>query len=212
MIAMSAYETARLDTARPFADALWPTTHYKVARALVFAFVGAALLTLSAKVQVPFWPVPMTLQTLVVLLIGAAFGMRLAVATVLLYLAQGALGLPVFANTPPAIPGLAYFLGPTGGFLAGFLVAAAIVGAAVDRGVKGFGLAGIMVLADMALLTIGCTWLALFAQLSSGATGLGFERAFSVAILPFLTAEALKIALAALIVPGIWAVLKRSAR
>lgn len=199
-------------SARPFADALWAPAERGAVRGLVLALLGAALLTLSAKVQVPFWPVPMTLQTMVVLLIGAAYGFRLAVATVVLYLAQGALGLPVFANTPPMIPGLAYFLGPTGGFLAGFVVAAAIVGAAVDRGVTGWKLAGTMVVADAALLALGALWLALFAQLPNGAMGIGFVRAFEAAILPFLLAEGLKIALAALIVPGVWAVLKRFGR
>ena len=75
------------------------------------------VLAISAKIKVPFYPVPMTLQTLAVPLIAAAYGSRLGVITVLAYLAEGALGLPVFTNTPPAVAGPAYFLGPTGGYL-----------------------------------------------------------------------------------------------
>lgn len=80
-------------------------------RTLFFVLAGSLLLTLSAKVQVPFYPVPMTLQTLVVLLIGVAFGWRMGVATVLAYLAQGAMGLPVFAGTPEKGLGLLYMAG-----------------------------------------------------------------------------------------------------
>jgi len=87
---------------------------------------GTALLTISAKIKVPFYPVPMTLQTFAVMAIAAAYGMRLGVATVLAYLAEGAFGLPVFAGTPGG-SGPAYFLGPTGGFLAGFVILAIIV-------------------------------------------------------------------------------------
>ena len=92
------------------------------------------LLALSAKAKVVLGPVDMSLQTLAVLLIGATFGFRLGVATLLLYLAEGAAGLPVFQGTPEKGIGLAYMIGSTGGYLAGFLVMAAIVGWAVDRG------------------------------------------------------------------------------
>ena len=95
------------------------------------AFCGTLVLAVSAKVQVPFYPVPMTLQTLAVLALGAAFGARLAAATVALYLGEGLVGLPVFAG---ALAGPAYMAGPTGGYLAGFLVAAALVGWLAERG------------------------------------------------------------------------------
>ena len=85
-------------------------------RAVVAGRAGSLLLWASAKIQVPFYPVPMTFQTAVVLLIGIAYGWRLAVATLLLYLAQGAVGLPVFAGTPAKGIGLPYMLGPTGGY------------------------------------------------------------------------------------------------
>ncbi len=87
-------------------------------RMALLAIVGTALLTASAKLNVPFYPVPMTMQTLVVLMLGAAYGWRLATATVVLYLVEGALGLPVFAGTPALGIGLPYMMGPTGGFLA----------------------------------------------------------------------------------------------
>lgn len=202
--------TVKIDT---LSTHLWPTTTrgIGVVRAVVLAVLGAGLLTLSAKVQVPFYPVPMTLQTLVVLLIGAAFGWRLGVATVALYLAQGLVGLPVFTNTPPLAAGPLYFFGPTGGFLVGFLVAAAIVGSAAERGwdrsiVK---LALAMIVADALLLALGALWLAFFAVLPNGATGIGLGRAWAAGVQPFLLGEALKIAIAALAVPMAWRGLAR---
>lgn len=184
------------------ASSLWPASG--LARQLVLAVAGAALLTLSAKVSVPFFPVPMTLQTLVVLLIGAAYGWRLGAATVLLYLAQGAIGLPVFTNTPPLVAGPAYFFGPTGGFLAGFVVAAAIVGFAAERGLDRSPLRflGVLIAADAVLLALGCAWLAFFAVLPNGP--LGLERAFAAGVAPFLLGEALKVAIVAALVPAAW--------
>jgi biotin transport system substrate-specific component len=99
-----------------------------LARDTLLVAVGVALLALSARAQVPFWPVPMTLQTLVVLGWAAAFGERIAVGSALGYLAIGALGLPVFAGTPERGIGLAYMMGPTGGYLVGFVAAAWFVG------------------------------------------------------------------------------------
>jgi len=95
----------------------------------VLLVLGASLLlTLSAKIQVPFWPVPMTMQSYMVLVLGMALGPRLGPAAVAVYLAQGAIGLPVFAGTPEKGIGLAYMAGPTGGYLLGFFVAAVITG------------------------------------------------------------------------------------
>src|SRR5262249_24296521 len=101
---------------------------------VLLVLVGTALLAVSAKVKVPFYPVPMTLQTLVVMLIGAPYGMRFGATTTLAYLAEGMLGLPVFANTPPIFASPDYFLGPTGGFLVAYPIAALIIGFAADRG------------------------------------------------------------------------------
>lgn len=154
-------------------------------RDAVLVVVGSLLLAISAKVQVPFWPVPMTMQTFVVLMIGAHAGFRLAGATVLLYLVEGAIGLPVFSTGA----GLAFMAGPTGGYLVGFLVSALVVSGLFA---KGFGdrlpvAFGVLVLGDALILGIGFAWLS---------TLIGAEKAFAVGVLPFLPAEALKIALA----------------
>ena len=117
-----------------FADLLWPARGAsRPLRALLLALLGSALLTISAKLEVPFYPVPMTMQTLVVLLLGMAYGARLGAATVLLYLAEGAVGLPVFAGTPERGIGIAYMMGPTGGYLVGFVLSAAITGWLTER-------------------------------------------------------------------------------
>ena len=100
----------------------------KVLKYLLITFFGSILLTISAKIQIPFYPVPMTMQTFMVLFIGIAFGWKLGLATVLLYLAEGAIGLPVFAGTPEKGIGIAYMVGTTGGYLVGFLVAVFFAG------------------------------------------------------------------------------------
>src|SRR5690606_28901841 len=124
-----------------FVDALWPAPGVpRVARGVLLALAGSALLTLSAKFQVPFYPVPMTMQPLVVLLIGLAFGASLGAATVLLYLAEGVIGLPVFAGPPEKGIGLTSMLGATGGYLVGFALAAAIVGWIAERRRDALGL------------------------------------------------------------------------
>ena len=96
----------------------------KIVKYLLIVFLGSLLLTISAKIKIPFYPVPMTMQTLVVLIIGIGFGWKLGVATVMLYLFEGIIGLPVFSGTPEKGIGLVYFTGPTMGYLIGFLVAA----------------------------------------------------------------------------------------
>src|SRR5215212_4228422 len=124
-------------SAPTFAALLWPARDNRSAavfRAVILALVGSALLALSAKIQVPIPPVPMTMQTLVVLVIGATYGWRLAGATVLPYIGEGMLGLPVFANTPPAVASPAYLLGPTGGYLLGYVAAALVMGFLAERG------------------------------------------------------------------------------
>jgi biotin transport system substrate-specific component len=196
-------------SAGSIAGLLWPTrsdNSSRLLRAIVLVVVGSALLTLSAKVQVPFWPVPMTLQTLAVLALGALFGRGVAVAAVLAYLAQGAMGLPVFANTPPAVAGPLYLLGPTGGFLLGFVVAAFVVGSATDRGwaSRPLAFAAAVLAADVMLLTLGLVWLALFATLPSGAMGIGFAKAFAAGVQPFILGEIVKVALVAVAIPLVY--------
>lgn len=198
--------------ASSLADAFFPAlpaSRRIVLRNLLLAFAGSLLLVAAAKVKVPFWPVPMTLQTLVVLALGATYGARLGAATMLLYIGYGLAGLPVFTNTPPVAAGPLYLLGPTGGFLVGFVVAAAIAGWAAQRGASTLRLVGGLLLADAALLVLGCLWLALGAQLAGGATGVGFAKAFAFGVQPFLLGELLKVGLAACFAGLSWQILDR---
>ena len=100
----------------------------KILKYIFIALLGSILLAISSKVKIPFYPVPMTMQTLVVLLIGICFGWKLGVATISLYLFEGIIGLPVFSGTPEKGMGLAYFSGPTMGYLIGFVVAGFLAG------------------------------------------------------------------------------------
>ena len=169
------------------ADRLWPATEGQaILRAAVLAVFGSLLLWASAKVQVPFYPVPMTLQTAVVLLIGVAYGPRLAAGTLLLYLAEGAVGLPVFAGTPERGIGLAYMVGPTGGYLAGFLAAAVISGWTAERSRHWLTTALGLLAAIVAIHLLGAAWLA---------TLVGPAKAVSLGVLPFLLGDAVKLAL-----------------
>jgi biotin transport system substrate-specific component len=188
------------------AEVLAPPGIGRAVVAVLLVLAGSAIIAIAAKVKVPFYPVPMTLQTLAIMAIAAAYGFRLGVATVLAYLAEGALGLPVFTNTPPAIAGPAYFLGPTGGFLIGFVVLAAAAGYATDRGWDRSApkLFGALLVGEIAMMALGFAWLAWFATLSSGATGLGIAAAFSGGVAPFILGDLLKIALVALAVPASW--------
>jgi biotin transport system substrate-specific component len=103
-------------------------TQSKLIKYIFFALVGSVILAISSKIKIPFYPVPMTMQTLVVLMIGVAFGWKLGLATMSLYLFEGIIGLPVFSGTPEKGIGLIYFTGPTMGYLIGFLVAVYISG------------------------------------------------------------------------------------
>ena len=185
-----------------FVDALWPAVgKSRALRAVLLALVGSALLTVSAKVQVPFYPVPMTLQTLVVLLLGLALGWRLAFATVLLYLAQGAVGLPVFAGTPERGIGIAYMMGPTGGYLAGFVLSAAITGWLTERRRDWPALLLAVSAGTIVVFIPGVLWLA---QL------IGFEQSIAHGLLPFLWGAVVKGAIAvALGMAGVTLIQKR---
>ena len=95
----------------------------QIIKSLLVIFLGSVILAISAKIKIPFYPVPMTMQTFVVLFLGISFGYKIATATVGLYLIEGILGLPVFSNSPERGVGLTYFMGPTMGYLIGFLFA-----------------------------------------------------------------------------------------
>lgn len=184
-------------TQRPLVSLTLPDDRVaRLATQAALAVAGTLLLAISAKVTVPFWPVPMTLQTLAVFAIGAAYGRNLAVATVLLYLAEGAVGLPVFTQGA----GLAYLAGPTGGYLAGFVIAAGIAGWAADRGFdrNPLKLFGAMLVGELVILALGAAWLAVL---------FGTEKALAFGVGPFIVTDLVKVALAAAIVPGVWGLL-----
>jgi biotin transport system substrate-specific component len=177
----------------------WPARPNQSAlRALVLIAAGTLLLMVSAKVQVPMWPVPMTMQTLAVLLIGMIYGPRLGAATVAVYLMEGAIGLPVFASGG----GFLYLVGPTGGYLVGYLAAALIVGMMAGRG---FGrnvwtTAAAMLVGIAVIYAAGVGWLA---------TIVGFDKAIELGLIPFLLGDALKLALACCAMPLAWHVAAR---
>ena len=100
----------------------------KIIKIIIFALIGSILLTISAKIKIPFYPVPMTMQTFIVLFLGISFGYKVGVLSVVLYLIEGIMGLPVFSNSPEKGIGLAYFVGPTMGYLIGFIFACLIAG------------------------------------------------------------------------------------
>lgn len=184
-------------------ETLWPAADVRaILRGVFLAAIGSLLLTLSAKVNVPFYPVPLSMQTFAVLVIGAAYGWRLAAATVLLYLAQGAMGLPVFAGTPEKGIGLAYMLGPTGGYLVGFAVAAALIGWFTERGWdRSFlWLTAAMAIGHVVILAYGMAWLA---------SQIGFEKAWAFGVAPFYLATVLKTLLGAAFIKGAWSLATR---
>lgn len=190
-------------TTRPLVDLALPEKGTaRLAMQICLAVLGTLLLTVSAKTKVVFGPVDMSMQTLAVLLIATSFGFRLGVATVLLYLAQGAMGLPVFQSSPEKGVGLAYMLGTTGGYLAGFVVMAAIVGWAADRGFdrNPIKLFGAMVIADAAMLAMGAAWLTVL---------IGAGNAWTFGVVPFIVPDLIKAALAAALVPAVWALLPK---
>jgi biotin transport system substrate-specific component len=159
---------------------------------LLLALPLSLLLVASAKAQVPFWPVPMTLQTLAVLVIGGLLGPRVAVAAMAAYLLEGAAGLPVFSGTPAHGIGLAYMTGPTGGYLLGLVLAAAMAGWAGQR----FGRRPILLAAGMlAALALnylpGIAWLATFT---------GWGRVVALGVAPFIVADLVKVAVATALV------------
>ena len=180
----------------------------RLASNLATVVLGTLLITICAKINVPVWPVPVTLQGFAIAALAAAFGLRIGVATVALYLLEGAFGLPVFATGG----GLAYLVGPTGGFLIGFLVMAAIIGYAADKGASGkpLTLFAAMVAADAVLLVLGFVWLL---ALSGNAGWIDQNNvvasAFAGAIQPFVIWDILKMALAALTVTGAWNILAK---
>ena len=160
---------------------------------LLAVIAGIAVLAVSAHIKIPFYPVPVTMQTLAVLAIGMTYGTRLGGATVLGYLGTGAAGAPVFAGGA----GIAYMMGPTGGYLLGFFVAAIVLGALAERGWTRSMIttAAAMVLGNAIIYLLGVSWLANL---------IGSAKAFEFGLLPFLYGDALKLVIAAVGVPFLW--------
>ena len=161
----------------------------KLTKYVFFALIGSIVLAISSKVKIPFYPVPMTMQTLVVLMIGVSFGWKLGLATVTLYLFEGIIGLPVFSGTPEKGIGLIYFTGPTMGYLLGFLVAVYISGKFVyDNNIfKNFLK---LFLATSFIYVLGLIWLGSI---------IGWDKPlFQLGAQPFLLAELFKILIVAL--------------
>ena len=165
--------------------------HVKVIKFLFVALMGSIVLAISSKIKIPFYPVPMTMQTLVVLMIGVGFGWKLGLATVSLYLFEGIIGLPVFSGTPEKGVGLIYFTGPTMGYLIGFLPAVFFAGLLkvnfkynlIHRFVINFILYTFSV---SFIYLFGLIWLTNFVPV---------EKIWIVGAMPFLLAEFLKISI-----------------
>ena len=162
-------------------------TQSQIIKSFVIIFLGSAILAISAKIKIPFYPVPMTMQTFVVLFLGISFGYKIALATVGLYLLEGIMGLPVFSNSPERGVGLAYFTGPTMGYLIGFLITAFVAGKfnyannLINNFLK-------LIFATSFIYILGMLWL--------GAL-IGWDKPiFKLGAQPFLLAELFKILLA----------------
>ena len=182
----------------------------RLAANLAVVLLGTLLITIAAKINVPTWPVPVTLQSFAVAALAGAFGCRIGTATGVAYLVEGALGLPVFATGG----GMAYLVGPTGGFLVGFVPMAYIIGRAADMGGSGrvvmLGFA--MLVADAVLFALGFAWLVVALSTLKGVSPTAvLGGAFDGAIKPFVIWDILKMVFAALSVTGIWTLSKRRA-
>ena len=162
-------------------------TQSKLVKNLFIALIGTILLAISSKIKIPFYPVPMTMQTLVVLIIGIGFGWKLGVATITLYLVEGIIGLPVFSGTPEKGVGLVYFTGPTMGYLIGFLVAAFFAGKFNYKD---------NLITNFLKLTFATSFIYILGMLWLGEL-IGWDKPiFKLGAQPFLLAELFKILLA----------------
>ena len=174
----------------------------KLLKSLITIILGSLLLTISAKIKIPFYPVPMTMQTFVVLFLGLAFGYKVGLATVALYLLEGIFGLPVFSNSPEKGVGLIYFTGPTMGYLIGFLVAVYFAGIKPDwfnwSKNKDFDVLGVfirLVFAVSFIYILGLLWLGYL---------IGWDKPiFKLGAQPFLLAELFKLILLTVLYPWI---------
>ena len=191
-------------TMRPvLAESLWAGQGAAL-RQMALVALGIAALALAAKIRVPMWPVPVTMQTFAVLVIGAAYGPRLGLATLLGYLALGAAGVAVFTGEAA---GLAYMAGPTGGYLVGFAVAAGLMGWLARRGWdRSVGsMLGALVLGNLTIYAFGLPWMAYLFAAEKGAAWV-----FQWGMGNVLLGDTLKLALAALLLPTAWKIVGRA--
>ena len=158
----------------------------KIIKIFLISVIGSILLTISAKIKIPFYPVPMTMQTFVVLFLGLSLGYKIGLASVSLYLFEGIIGLPVFSNSPEKGVGLVYFTGPTMGYLIGFLTASYFV--SYVRKEDNYLMIFIkLILAVSTIYLLGILWLG---------TVIGWDKPLiELGVLPFLLAEIFKISL-----------------
>lgn len=170
---------------------------------LIVLFSGFVALTARISIPLPFTPVPVTGQTLGVLLCGAVLGWRRGALALALYLVEGAMGLPVWAPSATLLPGIGRLLGPTGGYLWAYPFAAALVGLLAERGWdRRFALAALaMVLGNVVIYAFGVAWLALFYST--------IQQALLTGLVPFVAGDLLKIAVAAVVLPGAWKLVRR---
>jgi len=166
----------------------------KIAKIILIAVAGTLLLTISAKIKIPFYPVPMTMQTFIVLFLGIILGAKIGLLTVSLYLFEGIFGLPVFAGTPEKGIGIIYFTGPTMGYLIGFLVAVYLAGSfKYNKGVVNTFLK--LLLSVSFIYILGLVWLGIL---------IGWDKPiFKLGAQPFLLAELFKILLLLFITPAL---------
>lgn len=185
---------------RVMIDVVWPTSG--AWREAVLVIGGSLLIAAAAQLQIllPFSPVPVTGQTFAVLLLGALYGSRRGLATAVVYITLGAVGLPVFAG---GAAGLARFVGPTAGYLLGFIAAAYAVGWLSERGWdrRPWTAAASMIIGNVIIYAIGIIWLSRF---------VGWGAVLATGVVPFLPGDALKIALATILLPSGWRILRRT--
>ncbi len=203
--------------ARTLAAALWaPARLSPLARGTVLAIAGSLFVALCAQITVPFWPVPMTGQTFAVLSVGLVCGWRIGGAALLLYLLEGVVGLPFFAGGEA---GWAAIAGPSGGYIVGFVLAAALVGWLAERGWdRSFWRTVLaLLLGNVVLYVPGLVWLVQFyvgpgqAYIADAGATTAWGAAINAGLLPFLLGDGLKLLLAATLIPAGWALLRRRA-
>jgi biotin transport system substrate-specific component len=161
-------------------------TQSKIIKSLIIIFFGSIILAISAKIKIPFYPVPMTMQTFVVLFLGISLGYKIALSTVGLYLLEGIIGLPVFSNSPEKGIGLVYFTGPTMGYLIGFL-SACFLSSFINTENNYFSIFLKLIFSVSTIYILGILWLG---------TLIGWDKPIiKLGVMPFLLAEFFKIAL-----------------